>query len=96
MSVVCAPLKEISMKLFQLDGPIQAGSYPDRKPLIDGVTLIALGLSVLFLNSWDSLFVRTAIGLFWGAFFLISTWADLVQALRSLNHSNGLRRRRTE
>ncbi len=71
-------------------------SSADRKTLINALTLIALGLSVLFLNSWDSLFVRTTVGLFWGSFFLISNWSDLIQALRSLNHSNGLRRRSTE
>jgi hypothetical protein len=84
------------MKLHKSNMAIHAGSLADRRLLFRGLTLIALGLSVLFLNSWDSLFVRTAIGLFWGAFFLISNWSDLVQALRSLNHSNGLRRRRTE
>jgi hypothetical protein len=84
------------MKLFKSNTTIQTGSLADRKLLFHGLTLIALGLSVLFLNSWDSLFVRTSIGLFWGAFFLISNWSDLVQALGSLNHSNGLRRQSTE
>jgi len=74
----------------------QVDSYADRRLLFHGLTLIALGLSILFLNSWDGLFVRTAIGLFWGAFFLISNWPGLVQALRHLNHSNGLRRRSSE
>ena len=84
------------MKFIQSNTATQPGSPADRQILINGLTLVALGLSILFLNSWDSLFVRTAIGLFWGAFFLISNWSNLVQALRGLNHSNGLRRRRTE
>jgi hypothetical protein len=84
------------MRLNQKNRALRPGSPGDRRVLINGVTLVALGLSILFLNSWDSLFVRTAIGLFWGAFFLILHWSDLVSALQSLNHSNGLRRRSTE
>jgi hypothetical protein len=84
------------MKLDQTNRALHPGSPADRRNLIDGLTLVALGLSVLFLNSWDSLFVRTAIGLFWGTFFLISNWSDLVQALQILKQSNGLRRRSTE
>jgi hypothetical protein len=84
------------MKLNQTNRAQHSGSPADRRILIIGLTLVALGLSILFLNSWDNLFVRTAIGLFWGAFFLISNWSDLVSALQSLKHSNGLRRRSTE
>jgi len=84
------------MKLDQSTTAIDPALASDRRILVDGLTLIALGLSILFLNSWDSLFVRTAIGLFWGTFFLISNWSDLVQALQLLKQSNGLRRRRTE
>ena len=46
-------------------------SKGSRSVLINAITLIALGLSILFLNSWDNLFVRTSIGLFWGSFLLI-------------------------
>ncbi len=84
------------MKLVSTNEAVHSSSNADRRLLVNGLTLVGLGLSVLFLNSWDGLFVRTAIGLFWGAFFLISNWSNLVQALRGLNHSNGLRRRRTE
>ncbi len=84
------------MEKMQMTTRICPGSPADRRILINGLTLIALGLSVLFLNSWDSLFVRASVGLFWGAFFLISNWSDLIQALRSLKQSNGLRRRSTE
>jgi hypothetical protein len=84
------------MRLLRPNVSVELNSPADRRLLFHGFTLIALGLSVLFLNSWDSLFVRASIGLFWGAFFLISNWSDLAQALQSLNHSNGLRRRSTE
>jgi len=76
---------------------------PNRPPLqaherllTDGLTLIALGLSVLFLNSWDNLFVRTSVGLFWGTFFLILNWSDLVSILRSFRQSNGFQRRSSQ
>jgi len=81
------------MKLIQTNGSLQPGSRADRRILIDGLTLIALGLSVLFLNSWHNLFVRTAIGLFWGTFFLISNWSGLVQTLRGLRQKNDIQRR---
>ena len=71
-------------------------SPADRRILINGLTLIALGLSVLFLNSWDNLFVRTTVGLFWGTFFLILHWSWLVQTLRGLRQSNGLQRRSSQ
>ena len=69
------------------------GSNADRRILVNGLTLVALGLSVLFLNSWDNLFVRTAIGLFWGTFFLILNWSDLVQFIRGLRQKNDIQRR---
>jgi hypothetical protein len=80
------------MKLIRTNGSIQSGSA-DRKILIDGLTLLGLGFSVLFLNSWNNLFVRTAIGLFWGAFFLISNWSGLIKTLRGLRQKNDIRRR---
>jgi hypothetical protein len=49
----------------------QPASKGGRSVLINAITLIALGLSILFLNSWDTLFVRASVGLFWGSFFLI-------------------------
>ena len=78
---------------MQTTKPIHPGSPADRKILINGLTLIALGLSILFLNSWDNLFVRTAIGLFWGTFFLISNWSGLVQTIRALRQKNDIQRR---
>ena len=65
----------------------------ERRLLVNGLTLIALGFSILFLNSWDNLFVRTAIGLFWGTFFLISNWSGLVQTIRALRQKNDIQRR---
>jgi len=73
--------------------PNRPGLPADRRILIDALTLIALGFSILFLNSWDTLFVRTAIGLFWGTFFLISNWSGLVQLLHRFRHTNDTRRR---
>jgi hypothetical protein len=81
------------MKLFQANGSLIPASRADRRILINGLTLVALGLSVLFLNSWDNLFVRTAIGLFWGTFFLILNWSDLVQFVRGLRQKNDIQRR---
>ena len=73
--------------------PIRPGSPADRRVLIDALTLIALGLSILFLNSWDTPFVRTSIGLFWGTFFLISNWSALVQTLQGFKQKHDAQRR---
>jgi hypothetical protein len=80
------------MKSIYPSDSIQLDSPTDRRLLINGLTLIALGLSVLFLNSWDTLFVRTAIGLFWGTFFLILNWSSLVQTLRGHRQKNDRQR----
>jgi hypothetical protein len=78
---------------MQTTTPIHPGSPADRRILVNGLTLSALCLSILFLNSWDNLFVRTAIGLFWGTFFLISNWSGLVQTIRALRQKNDIQRR---
>ncbi len=65
----------------------------DERLLTDGLTLIALGLSVLFLNSWDSLFVRASVGLFWGTFFLIINGPDAVRVFQRLRQKNDRQRR---
>jgi hypothetical protein len=80
------------MKIIDAHTSIGADSTTDRNLLVNGLTLIALGLSVLFLNSWDTLFVRTAIGLFWGTFFLILNWSSLVQTLRGHRQKNDRQR----
>jgi hypothetical protein len=47
------------------------------------VTLIALGLSILFLNSWDNL-SKASVGLFWVAFFLILNGPQALKTFRNL------------
>jgi len=64
----------------------------ERRLLTNGLTLIALGLSILFLNSWDSLFVRASIGLFWGTFFLILKGPGALKTFKSLAKKNDTRR----
>jgi hypothetical protein len=81
------------MKLIRTNDSKHPGPSADRRILINGLTLVALGLSVLFLNSWDSLFVRTAVGLFWGTFFLILNWSGLIQTIRGLREKNAIQRR---
>jgi hypothetical protein len=65
----------------------------DRGLLVNGLTLVALGLSILFLNSWDTLVVRTTVGLFWATFLLILNGPAAVKALRALAKKNDTRRR---
>ena len=84
------------MKTIRATGSINPGSPADRRLLINGLTLVALGLSVLFLNSWNNLFVRASVGSFWGLFFLILNWSELVSALRVLRQRNHSRRRASE
>ena len=67
-------------------------SAGDRRTVINAITLIALGLSILFLNSWDNLFVRASIGLFWVTFFLILKGPETVKVFRSLSRNNDNRR----
>jgi len=81
------------MKLNQSTEVIDSTLGADRRILINALTLIALGLSILFLNSWDNLFVRTTVGLFWGTFFLILNGPDLVSVFRRFRSKNELQRR---
>ena len=60
----------------------------ERRLLTNALTLIALGLSILFLNSWDNLLVRTSVGLFWGAFFLVLNGPDAIKTIRRLAKKN--------
>jgi hypothetical protein len=81
------------MKMLTLQ---KAGSHAEpkaqRKLLTNSITLIALGLSILFLNSWDNLFVRASVGLFWGAFFLILNGPHAVKTFRNLAKHDDNRR----
>ncbi|MEK6335869.1 MAG: hypothetical protein AABM67_13135 [Acidobacteriota bacterium] len=81
------------MNVVQANQNVNSSSAADRKMLINGLTLISLGLSILFLNSWDSLFVRASIGLFWGTFFLILNGPDAVRVFQRLRKSNARQRR---
>ena len=71
---------------------VSFNSSADRRLLTNGLTLIALGLSILFLNSWDNLFVRASVGLFWGSFFLILNGPAVVRAFRGLAKKNDANR----
>jgi tetrahydromethanopterin S-methyltransferase subunit E len=68
-------------------------SSSDRKLLVNGLTLLALGLSILFLNSWDTLVVRTTVGLFWGTFVLILNGPGAIRLIRGLNKKHDTDRR---
>ena len=69
--------------------PIHATSTADRKILIYAVTLIALGVSIIVLDSWGNLFVRSVVGLFWGAFLLVVNGPGLVRAMRTMKRFDG-------
>ncbi len=71
----------------------QSNSSPDRRLLTNGVTLIALGLSILFLNSWDNLVVRTSVGLFWGTFMLILYGPEALRTFRRFRSNHDTQRR---
>ena len=68
-------------------------SSPERRLLTNGLTLIALGLSILFLNSWDNLVVRTSVGLFWGTFFVIVNGPEALRTFRQLKQKHDIQRR---
>ena len=69
---------------------IPSRSVPDRKVLINGLTLIALGISIFALDTWGNLFVRLFVGLFWTSSLLFLNGPGLVRALRTLK-TNGRR-----
>ena len=81
------------MKTIDASDSIQPGSAADRRMLVNGLTLIALGLSILFLNSWDSLFVRASIGLFWATFLLILNGPEAVRVFERLRKKHDRQRR---
>jgi len=69
---------------------IPSRSVHNRKVLINGLTLIALGISIFALDTWGNLFVRLFVGLFWTSFLLFLNRPGLVRALRALK-TNGRR-----
>jgi hypothetical protein len=68
--------------------PLTHTSSADHKILINAITLIALGVSILFLNSWDNLFVRASVALFWGTFLMILKGPAAIRTFRSLAKHN--------
>ena len=76
------------MKVTSIAPARPSESRADRAVLINSITLIALGLSILFLNSWDNLFVKASVGVFWGAFSVILNGPDAVRTFRSLTKRN--------
>ena len=69
---------------------IRRTANSDRTVLINGLTLIALGISIFTLDTWGNLFVRLFVGLFWTSFLLFLNGPSLVRALRALK-TNGRR-----
>jgi hypothetical protein len=67
-------------------------SAADRRTVINAVTLIALGVSIFLLNSWDNLFVKASVGTFWLSFFLILNGPDAFKTFRKLAKHNDNRR----
>ena len=59
-----------------------------NRNFVNAVTLIALGLSMLILDSWSNLFVRVFVGLFWGSFLLILNGPGFLRNLRVLQQAN--------
>ena len=80
------------MKMTLRKAVLNRETEAHRKLLTNSITLIALGLSILFLNSWDNLFVKASVGLFWGAFFLILKGPETIRAFRSLAKHDDNRR----
>ena len=76
------------MKITSIKPASRAMRRADRAVLINSITLIALGLSISFLNSWDNLFVKASVGVFWGAFSVILNGPDAVRTFRSLTKRN--------
>ena len=71
---------------------VSLNSSADRRLLTNGLTLIALGLSILFLNSWDNVIVRTSVGFFWGSFFLILNGPAAIRRFGNLAKKNDTNR----
>ena len=63
-------------------------SAADRRTVINAITLIALGVSIFLLNSWDNLVVKASVGIFWGTFFLILKGPHAFRAFRNLAKHN--------
>jgi hypothetical protein len=73
---------------MQHSSTFQTEPFAERATMLNGITLIALGLSIFFLNLWDNAFVRTGVCFFWGGYFLISHGPALIRTIRSLEKSH--------
>lgn len=78
----------------QRNSALEKTSSANQRLLINALTFIALGLSILFLNSWDNLFVRTSVGLFWGSVLLILNGPAAFRSLGNLAKKNDTNRAR--
>jgi hypothetical protein len=81
------------MKFIPVKDSADNYSRADQKTLVTAITLMALGLSILLMNSWDNLFVRTSVGLFWGTFVLAVNWPDLTRTYQTLKQKHDGSRR---
>lgn len=72
--------------------PSTSQQVTDRKILINGLTLIALGISIFVLDTWGNLFVRLFVGLFWISFLAVLNGPGLLRMLRTPK-TNGRQRR---
>ena len=54
----------------------------DSDALIQIALLIGLGLSILILNRWDTLAIRTALGVSWGISMLLLNGPELVRVIK--------------
>lgn len=80
---------------MKTDPSVMKQASSDRKLFVNGLTLLALGLSILFLNSWDNLVVRTTVGLFWGTFILILNGPAAIKLIRGFNKTHDTDRHRS-
>jgi len=79
------------MKIAQLkNGELPAA---DTRILTNAITLIALGISIIVLDTWGNLFVRVFVGLFWGSFMLVLNGPGFIRAMRMLKRTNAGQRR---
>jgi uncharacterized protein (DUF58 family) len=79
------------MKIAQLKNGERAPG--DTRILTSAVTLIALGISIIVLDTWGNLFVRVFVGLFWASFMLVLNGPRLIRATRTLKRTNAGQRR---
>jgi hypothetical protein len=67
--------------------------FANRTALINGITLIALGVSLFVLDSWGNLFVSGVVGLFWISFLMFVNGPGLLRAMRNIKRFDARQRR---